>query len=52
MRSEEEGISTYLMTLRKRGNTEICKDEVLYLTLENSLWKRLWNCGNTDYGNI
>jgi hypothetical protein len=40
---EEEDVSSYWMTLRKREDTGICKRKQK-VAVENSLWKGLWNC--------
>jgi len=49
---DEEDVSSYWMTLQKRGDTRNRKMEALDLShsVDNSLWKRLWTCRKTDYG--
>jgi hypothetical protein len=49
---QEGGISSCWMTFRKKGNISLLKIEIRSSEsqcLENSLWKRLWNCLKKDY---
>jgi hypothetical protein len=47
-RNEEEGVSSYWMTLRKKKILEIERGSTRSHPVENSLWKRLRTCRKTD----
>ena len=49
---QEGGISSCWMNFRKKRNISLLKTEIgssELQCLENSLWKRLWNCLKKDY---
>jgi len=48
---EEEDVSSYSMTLRKREDTEIERASTRSHYLENSLWKRVWRFDKAEYRN-
>ena len=41
-------MNSYWMTVRKKKILQIERGSIILHSLENSLWKRLWTCCETD----